>query len=319
MLETLLPLLLPLLLGKLILKFGLCTALDIQGLKTFVLKVAVPLLIFENLLSANMEAIEELQPIAAGYFLTSILFFILALLVNHLLKWNKLDRRSAVLSIFQGNHAYLAMALIGNLYGNQGLTLVILYVVCFWPVFLLAGYTYVALETGESLHPWSLCKKTIRFGGLPISVSFLAILMRVLEVQVPEILADFLHPFGQMVVPLILVCVGADINFSQSLKNIGKIVPMALFRPIIGGFVGAAVILTIPKLIEVRELTARVLFLQATMPTAYMTVFFTQDLDSNKSLLASSMTLGTIFAFFTVPFWDQIFTIVWPILAKFTF
>ena len=106
----------------------------------------------------------------------------------------------------------------------------------------------------------------------------------------------FLERLGAAAIPLILISVGLSLEIGQ-VRPYALLIPLAilsklLFSPLIALIVGRAV-LTEP-------VAFRTAVLEASMPTALLTLVIGIDFGLEREFIASVIVLTTIFSFFTL-------------------
>ncbi|MFN4306338.1 AEC family transporter [Sulfurihydrogenibium azorense] len=116
--------------------------------------------------------------------------------------------------------------------------------------------------------------------------------------QLPSIVLKILDMLGSTVIPLILFSVGMNLRFTSIKKDI-KIISLVL---LIKQILLPLTVLTILLLLGVSlTLPWKVAILQLSMPPMVLASIFVIEANLNKDIAVSSVALGIILSFLTVP------------------
>jgi len=139
-LNTMLAILLPIALGYLLKLGRLFKEGEIAALRKFVMRVALPFLIFQNLYRADVASLQQALPIVAAFMLITILYTLAAGLVAPWMGGDEKQRLTFAFAVFAGNYAFLGWGVIVSFFGEQALTRAVFFSMFFWPVFLTCGF-----------------------------------------------------------------------------------------------------------------------------------------------------------------------------------
>ena len=106
-LNTMLALLLPIALGYLLKLARIFQESEIAALRKFVVRVALPFLIFQNLYHADVESIQQALPIVLAFALLTALYTLAALFISPRVTAGETQRLTFAFSVFAGNYAFL--------------------------------------------------------------------------------------------------------------------------------------------------------------------------------------------------------------------
>ena len=140
MLNTMLAILLPIALGYLLKLGRLFQESEIAALRKFVVRVALPFLIFQNLYHADVESLQQALPIVLAFVLLTALYTLAALLVSPRVTEGETQQLTFAFSVFAGNYAFLGWGVIVAFFGARALTRAVFFSMFFWPVFLTCGF-----------------------------------------------------------------------------------------------------------------------------------------------------------------------------------
>lgn len=202
-----------------------------------------------------------------------------------------LDYRALSLSVVFPNVGNMGLSLCLFAFGEAGLASGLIVFVTVFLVQMACGD--LLMGTNYSRAEWlpRLLKEPI------FCVSLMALLIVITGWKLPQALALGLKSLGGMTIPLMLITLGVSLS---RIVNVDwrKGWLISLLR-VPGGFL---VSLLIVYLFSLEGITAKVLVLQGTMPSAVFNYFFALRHQSQTDTVASSVVLSTIISFLTLPF-----------------
>ncbi len=312
MLNTMLAIMLPILLGYLLRLGRLFQESEIAALRKFVMRVALPFLIFQNLYRADVESLQQALPIVLAFVLMTILYTLAARLVAPLLAHGEKQQLTFAFSVFAGNYAFLGWGVIVSFFGGRALTRAVFFSMFFWPVFLTCGFflrrrfcTSCVLEQGDAF-----LKVLVRHAGVPIATAAAALSLNIGHVRLPETLDRFIGQFAALAIPMILFAIGQNLRLLMPAARLRLVLAASLFR-LAGGFaLGLAVVAAMRLFFNLDILSRQVILLQAVMPTATMATFFSEYVPLDEELLSGIIAVSTLLSFLTLPLWVMVIRIL---------
>ncbi len=304
LLGTLLGILLPISLGYLLKQTRLFHEVEIVALRKFVMRVALPFLIFQNLYHADTASLSQALPIVTAFALLTTLYTGAALLFAPLAASERKQRQTFAFAVFAGNYAFLGWGVVTAFLGAAALTRAVFFSMFFWPVFLICGLTMRHLDGGQKAggEP-GLLGVLVRHAGLPISVASGALALNLAKVSLPPMIDGFVFQFAALAIPLILFVIGQSLTLWMPLPRLRLVLGASLFRLIGGWGLGLLVVWLIRAVFPVDRLSQQVILLQAAMPTATMSTFFGEYVELDEELLSGTIAVSTLLSFFTLPLW----------------
>nr|MDA3850304.1 AEC family transporter [Spirochaetaceae bacterium] len=118
--EALLGIFLPIILGYLFQKINYIPSSLAPGLRLFVIRIAIPALVFQNLYSAELSELKQFLPLVLSLFIFTAFAWILAWLLTSIPAFRKRRMENILLIIFS-NVGFMGWAVISQLLGPQGL------------------------------------------------------------------------------------------------------------------------------------------------------------------------------------------------------
>ncbi len=304
-LHTMLAILLPIALGYLLKLGRLFREGEIAALRKFVMRVALPFLIFKNLYHADVESLHQALPIVLAFILLTTLYTLAAGLISRRVAGDERQRLTFAFAVFAGNYAFLGWGVIVSFFGEQALTRAVFFSMFFWPVFLTCGFFLRRrFANGETAaEKTDFLKILIRHAGVPISAAAGSLALNIGQVRLPGTIDHFISQFAALAIPMILFAIGQNLSLFMPVARLRLVLAAAFFR-LVGGFaLGLAVVAGLRLIFDLDILSRQVILLQAVMPTATMATFFGEYVRVDEELLSGVIAFSTLLSFFTLPVW----------------
>jgi len=258
----------------------------------FIMYVGFPALVINNIYHLKFTS-DVFMALLTGW---------IALILNILFSYKvatliKLDKKSAISFVMVAtfaNTGFLGYPFILSLYGSEGLRYAVIFdnLAMFLPIYILASIL-ISFAKDEKSFKVDL-KKLLLFP--PFTALLIALSLK--PFQLPSIVLKILDMLGSTVIPLILFSVGMNLRFTSIKKDI-KIISLVL---LIKQILLPLTVLTILLLLGVSlTLPWKVAILQLSMPPMVLASIFVIEANLNKDIAVSSVALGIILSFLTVP------------------
>jgi predicted permease len=312
MLKTMLAIMLPIALGYLLKRVRLFRENEIAALRKFVMRVAVPFLIFQNLYRADVESLQQALPMVLAFTLLTALYTLAARLVSPLVAKGEKQRLTFAFAVFAGNYAFLGWGVIVSFFGGRALTRAVFFSMLFWPVFLACGFFLRRrFDNGNDETKRSgFFEIMVRHAGVPIATAATALALNIGRVRLPDIFTDFIGQFAALAIPMILFAIGQNLTLLMPAARLRLVLAASFFR-LIGGFALGIITLAVLRLFfNVDILSRQVILLQAVMPTATMTTFFSEYAPLDEELLSGVIAGSTLLSFVTLPLWVMVIRVL---------
>ena len=205
-------------------------------------------------------------------------------------------------SIMQGAgrfNTFIALAVAEALYGAPGLQLAVLGAAVLVPV---VNLTVVGLFTVMLRQPgggavWGAVKNLVTN---PLILSILAALaFNLAGIGTVPVLHDTLSVLGQAALPIMLLCVGANLKLRGLSADAAPLV-LAAFGKIV---VFPAVIMLAAMAFGLSPLSAQVALIYGALPTGVAAYTLARQLGGDAPLMAAMITMQTLLSFATMPLW----------------
>jgi predicted permease len=307
-----LAILLPIALGYLLKLGRLFKESEISALRKFVMRVALPFLIFQNLYHADVASLQQALPIVLAFILLTILYTVAAGLISPVIADGEKQKLTFAFAVFAGNYAFLGWGVIVSFFGAQALTRAVFFSMFFWPVFLTCGFILRRrFENGaDNAEKSGFLKILVRHAGVPITVAAGGLTLNILGVRLPETINSFVSQFAVLAIPMILFAIGQNLRLFMPAAQLRLVLAASFFR-LIGGFaLGMAVVAVLRLFFNLDMLSRHVILLQGVMPTATMATFFGEYVSVDEELLSGIIAVSTLLSFLTLPLWVMVIRIL---------
>lgn len=282
---------------------------DISAIRKFVIKVTVPFIIFRNLYHANIKEVSQLLPASTSFFLISIMFTMAVYFSRNRIAEDSRTSNSFCIAAFMGNYGYLGWGVLYYFYGDLGFTRAVFFTVLFWPAFLLLGFFLSLLLSGNSLNKKSvtLIMSALKDNALtPILVVIVALSMNYSGIIIPVWLSKSIDSFASITIPAILFSVGLSFSIIIKKSYFKAIVAGTVLRVFIGIIFGVIAVFITSLIFEMDDITKKVVILESVMPSAAISPFFADFIESDKEVVSGILTFSTLVSLITLPFWYSV-------------
>ncbi len=303
---TILAIMLPIFFGYFFKIINIFSDSEIDTLRKFVVRVTVPFIIIRNLYTANMETLNQIFPSVTSFITVTIFASITGLFLSKLFTNTDRERNSYIFSVFVGNYGFLGWGVMSYFYGDAGFTRAVFFSLLFWPVFLSFGFLLAYLrKSGEMKDNKStnFKKLLLKNASVPISAAAVAISLNLGGVEIPELLWNFIDKFASITIPMILFTIGLNFKFRMKLNKLKIILAGSFHRLIFGFVIGVVTLFLVNSIFSIDMINQKVILIEAAMPTAAMTPFFSEYVKMDKKLQSGIITFSTIFSLITIPLW----------------
>ena len=266
-----------------------------KGLNNFVFKVALPVLVYKELATSDVEELWDAK-FVLFCFLATVLSIIIAYTLSFLFKEKEI-RPEFVQGTYRSSAALLGVGIATNLYGNAGMTpLMIIGAVPLYNVFAVIVLT---LGQGEGKLTGALMRKTL-WGVItnPIIIGVMLGIVRAF-IPVPILLPKTLNYVSCLATPLGLMALGASFHFKEAITKLWP-TGLATFLKLIG--LGMIIIPIAVSMGYTHDRLIAVLIMTSS-PTTVSTFVMAKSMGYNGTVSAGIVMLTTILSAFTLTLW----------------
>ena len=290
------PIFLVIILGWVLRKKELITEEFVSVADKLVFKVALPVVIFQDISGADLSKDFNLKFVLFCFFGTCIFFGITWGLAELLIK-DKSMIGSFVQGSFRGSAAILGIAFAQNIYGSSGL--VPMMIVASIPLFnIFSVIVLVRSANAEEKNKMAVIKKTVK--GIvtnPIIIAiFAGIPFALLEVEFPVIIQKAMASVAGMSTPLALITIGAGFSTGAALKKWKPTVIASLIKLVVipGIFLPVAIKMGFRN----EEIVAMLILTGG--PTTVSSYIMAKNMNNDSVLASSIVVVTTLFSSITL-------------------
>ena len=256
-----------------------------------------PFLIIRTLSRADLGSVPVID------FMTVIIVAIIGMSVLLILTQALVRRRfpqsgPSFSSIFQGAtrfHGFVAIAVIGPLYGDAGVTLAALALAIMVPLLNVISVVVLSVYGHSDTRP-EVVAVVKKIATNPLIIACIVGLLFNWS-GVPDILFDAIDIIGAGGLGLALLAVGAGMNLGQAAQH-----KMLLTIGVLTRLIGMpAIIIAMSWLVGLDGLARTVAIIAGAVPTAASAYVMARKMGGNAELMSSIVTFQVIVAFFTLP------------------
>ncbi len=256
-----------------------------------------PFLIIRTLSRADLGSVPVVDFMIV--IIVAILGMSVLLILIQALVWRRFPQSGpSFSSIFQGAtrfHGFVAIAVIGPLYGDAGVTLAALALAIMVPLLNVISVVVLSVYGHSDTRPQVVAVvKKIATNPLIIAC-IVGLLLNWLGV--PDILFDAIDIIGAGGLGLALLAVGAGMNLGRAAQH-----KMLLTIGVLTRLIGMpAIVIAMSWLVGLDGLARTVAIIAGAVPTAASAYVMARKMGGNAELMSSIVTFQVIVAFFTLP------------------
>lgn len=292
--EVMLPSVLMLALGWVLKRTGQIDAHFAGQAVKLVFHYGLPLLLFANLVGADIHYAEQAVLLSAGLVCTLILF-----VGAEIYAWRFVpelsDKGVFVQGVYRSNMAIMGLAFVQNAYGNDGLAAGAVYMGLLTIFYnILAVITLSRGAEGGWGHKFVSVLKNIVKNPLIVAI-VLALVLQRLHVAVPDVLVQTARYVGNISLPLALICAGAAFDFRSMFQASGIAVQASVGRLVVAPLVA----IVCGVMFGLSGIPMGVLFLMVATPVAAASYVMAKAMGGNDVAAANIMGITTFGAIFS--------------------
>lgn len=281
-------------LGVLLRRMGWLSEGFLHDSSRIVFNFAAPAMLFLSLSSADLSLTEAPRFLMVSVGLL-VFLSLLAWALSRVIVTQRCDRGVFIQGATRGNLLISGLAMAYNVYGVEGVALASLPMgifIIFNNIYSISMLKFYSQQAGSSAKNYL---SDIAKNPIIISV-LLGTLAGAFKLELPDALANSGRLLGHMTVPLVLINVGASLDFAQlrspSLAGWGAALYKCLLMPALG--------VPLAWYCGLRGMELGVVFLVLSSPTSTISVVFAQVFGGNGKMAANIVLLAGLFSFVIV-------------------
>lgn len=302
-LNATMPVFLLILLGWCLGRTGMLTKEFIRVSNKFVFQVALPVLLFRDIATVNINDVFDIRFLLFCMISTTIGFFGIWGLARILLK-DKTMIGAFVQGSFRGSAAILGIAFIQNMYGNSGMAPFM--IVGAVPLFNIYSVIVLTVEgKQESVHTsyvkdacFNILKNPIILG---IFAGMIGSFIHIYQ-YLPLILEKPIANLGGIASPLALIAIGAGFEGGKVLKKAGPVIAATLIK-----LIGLPMVfMPVTVLLGFRNADLIAFLIMLAAPTTVTSYIMAANMDNDSVLASGIVVLSTLLSAVTLTLWIYI-------------
>ena len=256
-----------------------------------------PFLIIRTLSRANLGSVPVIDFMAV--IVVAILGMSALLILIQAFIWKRFPQSGpSFSSIFQGAtrfHGFVAIAVIGPLYGDDGVTLAALALAIMVPLLNVISVVVLSVYGHSDTRP-QVIAVTKKIVTNPLIIACIVGLL-FNWLGLPDILYETIGIIGAGGLGLALLAVGAGMNFGQAAQH-----KMLLTVGVVTRLIGMpTIVIVMSWLVGLDGIARTVAIIAGAVPTAASAYVMARKMGGNAELMSSIVTFQVIVAFFTLP------------------
>lgn len=292
------PIFLTMLLGLVLKKLGMFDGSFLAVTNKFVFRVALPVLLFQDISSADFFEVWDTRFVLFCFFVT--LISILAMIgVSHLFHHRSIQGEF-VQGAYRSSAALLGIAFIQNIYGNSGLgPLMIIASVPLYNIMAVVVLNLLGPEK-KKLDRQTLLRTLKEILTNPIILGIAAgLIWSVLRLPMPVILSKTVASVGGLATPLGLMVMGASFEWKKALSMKKPALICSGFKLV----VFCAVFLPLAVALGFQDQALVAILVMLGSPTTVSCFIMAKNMGHEGTLTSSVIMITTLCSAFTLTFW----------------
>ncbi|WP_148864649.1 AEC family transporter [Marinobacter fonticola] len=259
-----------------------------------VFNLALPALILTSLVDLDLSRWVDPRHVGFGMGAT-VASFVALWLVSAWWPGSGPDRGVFVQGAFRGNLGIIGIAVCASLYGKTGLAVGSVLLAGMTLLYNVLSVFALTAASGRGSTSWRSIAHGLVRNPLIASI-MLGLALAALQIPVPELILTSAAYFGQMTLPLALLCVGATLSLNALRMGSATAIVATAVK-----LVALPLIFTLAALpLGFDALQLGTLFAMFASPTATVSYVMARSMSGNHQLAANIVALTTLFAPFTL-------------------
>ena len=289
------PVFLIILLGYFLKRIGVINENFVEITSKFVFNVSLPAFIFMKISTLDLTAALDIRQIIFIYAGTLLVYFIVWIIASLFIKDGR-DLSVFVQGAYRSNYAIVGLAIIANLFGDEGLgkaTLILAFLLPVYNVLAVIILT-IPMRKIKKLKLSSTVQEII-LNPLIISV-IVALPFSYYKLELPSLLLTTGNFLADVALPLALIGIGGSLN----IENIRRASTLAFSSSILKLIVVPVVLTYFAYLFGYRGMDLGIMFILFACPTAIVSFIMAEAMGANSKLAGNIVVISTIGSVITI-------------------
>lgn len=283
------------LLGFLLKKIGIINENFVAITSKFVFNVSLPAFIFMKISALDLTAALDIEQIIFIYAGTLLVYLVIWIISSLFIKDGR-DLSVFVQGAYRSNFAIVGLAIIANLFGDEGLGKASLILAFLLPVYnvLAVVILTVPMRKIRKLNLRSTVYE-VMFNPLIVAV-IISLPFSYFKLELPSMLFTTGNFLSDVALPLALIGIGGSLN----IENIKRASTLAFSSSIIKLIVVPVVLTLFAYLFGYRSMDLGIMFILFACPTAIVSFIMAEAMGCNSKLAGNIVVISTIGSVITI-------------------
>jgi len=289
------PVFLIILLGYFLKRIGVINENFVEINSKFVFNVSLPAFIFMKISTLDLTEALDIGQVIFIYGGTLLVYFIVWIIASFFIKDGR-DLSVFVQGAYRSNFAIVGLAIIANLFGDEGLgkaSLILAFLLPLYNVLAVIILT-VPMRKTRKLNLSSTVQEII-LNPLIIAV-IVALPFSYFKLELPSMLLTTGNFLADAALPLALIGIGGSLN----IENIKRASTLAFSSSILKLIIVPVVITFIAYLFGYRAMDLGIMFILFACPTAIVSFIMAEAMGCNSKLAGNIVVISTISSVITI-------------------
>lgn len=287
-------------------KYRLLSQEFVKDANSFVFKIALPVLLFNDLSSVDFFSVWDGKYVLFC-FIATLLSITIAFLLSHIFKGSMINLRGEFSQgAYRSSSALLGIGFIQNIYGSSGMApLMILGAVPLYNIMAVALLAFLRpndnIKTNDSTKRIRLIKKTL-IGILknPIIIGIIiGFLWSIIKIPQPVFMTKTLKYVGGLATPLGLIAMGSDFKFSKCAQYLKP----AIFASFLKLFAWCALFLPLAIKFGFTDDKLVSILVMLGSPTTIASYVMAKNMGHDGTLTTCTVMITSLFSVFSLTMW----------------
>ena len=282
-------------LGFVIKKIGVINENFVAITSKFVFNISLPAFIFMKISNIDLTAVLDMGQIIFIYVGTLIVYFIIWIISSYFIKDGR-DLSVFVQGAYRSNYAIVGLAIIANLFGEEGLgkaSLILAFLLPLYNVLAVIILT-VPMRKERKLNLRSTVQEII-LNPLIVAV-IVALPFSYFKLDLPSMLLTTGNFLADVALPLALIGIGGSLN----IENIKRASTLAFSSSMLKLIVVPVILTYIAYLFGYRAMDLGIMFILFACPTAIVSFIMAEAMGCNSKLAGNIVVISTIGSVITI-------------------
>jgi predicted permease len=282
-------------LGFAIKKIGVINENFVAITSKFVFNISLPAFIFMKISNIDLTATLDMGQIIFIYAGTLLVYFIIWIIASFFIKDGR-DLSVFVQGAYRSNYAIVGLAIIANLFGDEGLgkaSLILAFLLPLYNVLAVIILT-VPMRKERKLNLHSTVQEII-LNPLIVAV-IVALPFSYFNLELPSMLLTTGNFLADVALPLALIGIGGSLN----IENIKRASTLAFSSSILKLIVVPAILTFFAYSFGYRAMDLGIMFILFACPTAIVSFIMAEAMGANSKLAGNIVVISTIGSVITI-------------------